>query len=423
LKADPERLAVLYAGCMVGRLWTEAGERLVFEYTDSWLADPDALAISLSLPLRREIYTDVRAGRFFANLLPEGRLRQLVTQRLGISGENDFVLLKAIGGECAGALSIVPEEEIGLTQAEEEYHPLSRKALSEMVAVGDALAFVAGEGKARLSLAGAQNKLPVYFEDGEYFLPVANSPSSHILKFPDPLFSRLQANEVLNTMLAAEVGLRVVEMELDDVEGEPVCRVTRYDRRRDDKGKIHRIHQEDFCQALGLSHRTKYEQEGGPSFEACFNLVGSSSVDPLLDAEQLLKWLIFNAAVGNADGHAKNLSLLYGEGGSIRLAPFYDLVCTRAYKRLGRELAMRIGETADPGQIRARDWNMLAESIGVGRNFLLDLAREVAECTLEATERVATKFRSRYGDSPAIQMVVPSIEKHARRLVTMLDRN
>ena len=422
MSPDPERLAVLYAGRMVGRLWTVADDRLVFEYTDTWLAGPDAFAISLSLPLRKETYTDAKAGRFFANLLPEGRLRQLVAQRLGISEENDFTLLKAIGGECAGALSIVPEEESGRTPVGEEYQPLSKKALSEMAAAGDALAFVAGEGKARLSLAGAQDKLPVYFEDGEYFLPVANSPSSHILKFPDPQFSHLQANEVLTTMLAAEVGLRVVEVELADIEGEPVCRVTRYDRRRDDKGKIHRIHQEDFCQALGLSHRTKYEQEGGPSFEACFNLVGDMSVDPLVDTEQLLRWLIFNAAVGNADGHAKNLSLLFGEVSSIRLAPFYDLVCTRAYKRLDRKLAMRIGETANPGQIRAKDWSMLAESIGVGRNFLLDLVGDVAEGTFEATEKAAKGFRSRYGDSPAIQMVVTSVEKQARRLVTMLDR-
>lgn len=422
MSPDPERLVVLYAGRMVGKLWMAADERLAFEYADSWLADPDAFSISLSLPLRKETYTDAKAGRFFANLLPEGRLRQLVAQRLGISEENDFILLKAIGGECAGALSIMPEEEFGRIPAREEYQPLSRKALSEMIAAGDALAFVAGEGKARLSLAGAQDKLPVYFEDGEYFLPVANSSSSHILKFPDPMFGHLQGNEVLTTMLAAEVGLRVVEVELDDVEGEPVCRVTRYDRRRDDKGKIHRIHQEDFCQALGLSHRTKYEQEGGPSFEACFNLVGDTSVDPLLDTEQLLKWLIFNAAVGNADGHAKNLSLLFGKRDSIRLTPFYDLVCTRAYKRLDRDLAMRIGETADPGQIRVGDWDMLAKSIGVGRKYLLDLVREVADGMHGATGRVATKFRSRYGDSPAIQMVVPSVEKQARRLVTMLDR-
>jgi serine/threonine-protein kinase HipA len=150
--------------------------------------------------------------------------------------------------------------------------------------------------------------------------------------------------------------------------------------------------------------------------------VGDTSVDPLLDTEQLLRWLIFNAAVGNADGHAKNLSLLFGERGSVRLTPFYDLVCTRAYKRLDRDLAMRIGETADPGQIRAGDWNMLAESIGVGRKYLLDQVREVADGVLEAIGRVATEFRSRYGDSPAIQMVVPSVEKHARRLVTMLDK-
>lgn len=417
----PECLAVLYAGRMAGKLWTATDGRLVFEYADLWLADAESFAVSLSLPLRKDAYTDERAGRFFANLLPEGRLRQLATRRLGISEENDFALLKAIGGECAGALSVVPEEGFDHVPAEYEYQPLSPKALSEIIIAGDALAFVAGEGKARLSLAGAQDKLPVYFEDGKYFLPVADSPSSHILKFPDPKFSHLQANEVLTTQLAAAVGLRVVEVELDDIEGEFVCRVTRYDRRRDEQGKIQRIHQEDFCQALGLSHRTKYEQEGGPSFGDCFKLVGDASADPLPDAEQLLRWLAFNAAVGNADGHAKNLSLLFGERGSIRLTPFYDLVCTRAYKRLDRAMAMRIGDTADPGQIRAKDWVMLAEGIGVGRRFLLDLVREVAERVLEVTKEVATGFQSRYGDSPAVQMVVPLVEKQARRLVTVLD--
>ena len=422
MSPDSEYLDVRYEGRTVGKLWTAPDGRLVYKYADSWLAGTNSFAISLSLPLREEGYSDETAGRFFANLLPEGRIRHLVARRLGISEENDFALLKAIGGECAGALSVVPEEESYQAPAEYDYQPLSQKALSEMLTAGDALAFVASEGKARLSLAGAQDKLPVYFRDGEYFLPVADSPSSHILKFPDPQFGHLQANEVFTTRLASAVGLRVVEVELDDVAGELVCRVTRYDRKSDAQGVIHRIHQEDFCQALGLSHKTKYEQEGGPSFADCFQLVSNASTEPLQDTEQLLRWLVFNAAVGNADGHAKNLSLLYGEKGSIRLTPSYDLVCTRAYGRLDRSMAMRIGETADPGQIRPQDWVLLAESIGVGRKFLLDLVGEMIERVREELGSVASGFRSSYGDSPVIQMVVPSVERQSRRLVTMLNR-
>ncbi len=37
--------------------------------------------------------------------------------------------------------------------------------------------------------------------------------------------------------------------------------------------------------------------------------------------------------IGNCDGHAKNFSLLR-EGDSLRLAPLYDLVSTRAYPAL-----------------------------------------------------------------------------------------
>ena len=422
MNPDTKYLDVRYEGRMVGKLWTAPDGRLVYKYADSWLADTNSFAISLSLPLREEGYTDETAGRFFANLLPEGRIRHLVTRRLGISEENDFALLKAIGGECAGALSVVPGEDGYQDPVEYEYQPLSQKTLSEMLIAGDVLAFVAGEGNARLSLAGAQDKLPVYFRDGKYFLPVADSPSSHILKFPDPQFGHLQANEVFTTRLASAVGLRVVEAELDNVAGELVCRVTRYDRRPDERGVVRRIHQEDFCQALGLSHKTKYEQEGGPSFVDCFLLVSNVSTEPLQDTEQILRWLVFNVAVGNADGHAKNLSLLYGEGGPVRLTPFYDLVCTRVYERLDRLMAMRIGETADPGQIRTQDWVLLAESIGVGRKFLLDLARDMIERVREALGNVAAGFRSSYGDSPVIQMVVPSVERQARRLVTMLNR-
>ncbi len=421
MSTETDRLAVLHAGGLVGRLWTASDQRLVFEYADEWLAGADSFAISQSLPLRRETYTDERAGRFFANLLPEGRLRQLVTMRLGLSVENDFALLKAIGGECAGALSVVVEQEHYSGAGEREYRPLSRQALADMLVTGDALPFVTGEGKLRLSLAGAQDKLPVYFKDGEYFLPLGDSPSSHILKFPNPDFAHLPANEVLTTRLAAAAGLRVVDAELDQVGSGFVCRVARYDRRLDRDGCIVRVHQEDFCQALGLGHRAKYEQEGGPSFTDCFGLLGRVSADPLMDAEQLLSWLAFNAAVGNADGHAKNRSLVYGHGGAIRLAPAYDLVCTRAYRRLDRALAMRVGGASDPGRIRGKDWSALAGSVGVGRKFLLQLVREVAEGVLDATGPLAGEFRSRHGDSPAVQMLVPVVEKQARRLVKLLD--
>jgi serine/threonine-protein kinase HipA len=415
-----ERLAVLHGSDPVGFLNKENDGRLVFEYSNSWLDSPDAFAVSLSLPLRREPFKDERPGRFFANLLPEGRLRSLVARRLGLSEENDYALLEAVGGECAGALSVLPENQSESLQATAEYTPLSTKELAEIAAAGEVLPFVTGERRTRLSLAGAQDKLPVLVEDGKYYLPVGNSPSSHILKFPNRDFSHLPANEVLITRLAEASGLRVVEVEWKVLGAGSACLVTRYDRRRNKSGSLVRIHQEDFCQAMGLSHTTKYEGEGGPLFSACFALVSKACTDPLPDTEQMLRWQAFNATVGNADGHAKNLSLLLETSHSIRLASFYDLVCTRAYRNLDRNLAMRVGGVADPGQIRGKDWIRLAGEIGVGGRFLLGLVREVAESVRSKLDTMAQEFRSRYGDSPAVQMVVQNAGKQARRIIRQL---
>ena len=118
----------------------------------------------------------------------------------------------------------------------------------------------------------------------------------------------------------------------------------RYDRFPSDNGEVLRAHQEDFCQALGYGHERKYQEDGGPSFAQCFGMLRDVSSDPATDLQHLLRWQIFNVLAGNSDGHAKNLSLLYTPDGEIRLAPFYDLVCTRAIDRIDHHLALSVGK-------------------------------------------------------------------------------
>jgi len=419
LKENAERLLVLHGGDQVGWLEKSSAGRMVFAYSKSWLDSPDAFGISLSLPLGREPFKDERPGRFFANLLPEGRLRSLVARRLGLSEDNDFALLEAIGGECAGALSVVPEDR-AKSRRPDGYTPLPAEELVEIANSGDVLPYVTGVKQTRLSLAGAQDKLPVLLDEGKLYLPEGNSASSHIIKFPSRDFAYLPANELLTTALARAAGLRVAEMEPLPLGNQLACLVTRYDRSRDGD-KLVRIHQEDFCQSLGLGHATKYEDEGGPSFATCYELAVGACNDPLQANEQLLRWHAFNATAGNADGHAKNVSFLLESSRSIRLAPFYDLVCTRAYQRLDSGLAMRVGGVSDPGQIRSEHWTRLAEEIGVGKSFLLELVREVADSVRGALPAVGDDFRSRYGDSPAIQMVSRAVDKQARRILGQLE--
>ena len=417
---DKEVLFVMYKENVVGRLWCGMHEEFVFEYSRQWLDSTGSFPVSLSLPFQDKAFSDQRVRRFFTNLLPEGALRRITAGRLGISEDNDFALLKAIGGECAGALSVVTQDNIDSAENESGYQLLSKDEITELVSERNIFSSVAGRTDARLSLAGVHDKLPVYVDNDRFYLPMGNSPSSHILKFPSRDFRHLPENEVFTSLLAKSTGLNVVDVELRTFGKKSVCLVTRYDRYTDSDGKLMRIHQEDFCQAMGLSHNTKYEQEGGPGFRDCYNLVTEVSDEPLPDDEQLLKWIVFNLVSKNADGHAKNLSLVHADGSSTRLAPFYDIVCTGAYGSLDRHLAMRIGKNADPGHVSAADWAQLSTEIGVGEKYLLDSVREATEHISDNLAGVADDFKSRFNDSPVLDTLPPLIRKQARRTQKLL---
>lgn len=405
-----ERLLVYFRDVLVGEL-RQLPSGVSFRYATSWRERPDAFAVSLSLPLDDAEHTTT----FFANLLPEANVRTLLARRLGLSEDNDFALLRAVGGECAGALTILPEDvEVRSTTA--DYEPLSKRRLTELARTYEALPRVDAEGHTRLSLAGAQDKLPVYVDGDRFFLPIGNSPSTHILKFPNRDFKHLPANEVLVMELARRVGVRTVSTRWYPAGEEGLCVVERFDRVRRPDGTVERLHQEDMCQALGVPASRKYEEEGGPSFTDVVELVREHSVDPLGDTLSLFEWLAYGAVVGNADGHAKNLALLHAHG--IRLAPFYDLVCTRAYDRIDRRLAMSIGGERDPDRLRRPHLHACARALDVKAGLLVDVFVRTGEAVLRELE--AAIEASGTGSSPAAERCRPIVRKQARRVLREL---
>jgi len=413
-------LNVFWGHRLVGRLALDSGEdRMSFTYAASWLTGEQAHPISLSLPLSEATYKGGAAHWFFTNLLPEGPLRQRLARRFGISADNDFALLACLGGECAGALAVVndnrPPEDKG-------YRPLADTDLEALTTPGgDELIELLGSGKARLSLAGAQDKVPVLLDDdGQLHLPLGGAPSSHILKLPNASFRHLCANEVLCSMIAGRCGLAVPEAILIRAGQNEACLVRRFDRLQVSDGTLARRHQEDLCQALGMPPTRKYETEGGPSFAACLELVRGHSTDPLADARSLLHWQVFNLLCGNADGHAKNIGLLYGEQGQLSLAPAYDLVCTRAYPTLDRHLAMGIGGQRDPGQVGRKQWEALTGELSLGRRYLPTLVEEMASKIPQHTQEAAAEFKALHGDSPAMEQVLKQVSKQARRTLQLL---
>lgn len=122
----------VYAGSrLVGRL---VSAPLSFAYEPSWLTANEAFQLSVSLPLRSEAFGEAEVRAFFFNLLPEGSVRRRLAGRLKISQGNDYALLAAVGGECAGALEILPGPPDA--EAHHEYAPLSDSQIAQLISSG-----------------------------------------------------------------------------------------------------------------------------------------------------------------------------------------------------------------------------------------------------------------------------------------------
>lgn len=398
---------------LVGRLHRDAVGRIGFEYSPEWRRDGFAISCSLPLEHGRPTAGDDAARRFFANLLPEGEARERVVRTLRIPN-TDFDLLRALGGECAGALALSTSESTPLARAVGRYRALSEDELANLAARRGYVPADKWGGRPRLSLAGAQHKCPVLVRGGACFLPVDDAPSTHILKFEVADFRSVPAYETFTTALAKAVGLEVADVELRSAGGRHFVEITRFDRVVESDGSVVRLHQEDFCQALGFGHERKYEADGGPSLADCVRLLRDTVADPVIDIERLMGWQAFNWLAGNSDGHAKNLALLHA-GRTIRLAPFYDLVCTRAIARLDRRLAMGMGGETDPGRISASHWEALAAECGIRPRFLQRLVEGLADRILDNLAPVRSDFESRYGPWPALQRIESVVVRQCRR--------
>ncbi|MDO9111186.1 MAG: type II toxin-antitoxin system HipA family toxin [Desulfatirhabdiaceae bacterium] len=401
---------------LVGKLRLDDRRRFVFQYDTCWLESPEAIPLSLSLPLRSQPYEDDVARPFFSNLLPEAGIRQAVARRLGVSEQNDFALLWALGGECAGAVFLLPEGQN--PAGDNDYVPLNEDTLHETIVSLPKQPLLAGIEGIRLSLAGAQSKLPVYIKNNVVHLPKSGSPSSHILKPPIRDLDGTVENEAFCMTLAGHMGLPIPRV-IVRTGKDTLYLIERYDRATDPVGNLVRIHQEDFCQALGVPPDQKYENEGGPSLKMCFGLLKEHSIRPAADIKVLLNWVVFNLLVGNADAHAKNIALLF-TGSGPKLAPFYDIICTAVYEGLTDKMAMRIGGENRPKWIQARHLEQFSQETGIKSRMVFSVLRGMAEAIVPASEEVSVKFQESYGEAPVIRKVLAVIQKHSRSILLTL---
>jgi serine/threonine-protein kinase HipA len=353
-------LAVRLNGVRIGLLEQTPVGKMRFQYDEGASA-----RLSIGMPIRPEPYDEIQTEAYFGGLLPESdAARKAIARRYGVNANNSFSLLKAIGYDCAGAVSLHALDD---TAPQLSVFPLEGRILSE-----DALArhiqelpqkplFLGVEGL-RLSLAGAQDKAAVCLIDNQVALPEQGCPTTHILKPVAQGFDGLVHNEYLCLQLAERIGLQVPHVEIRWVQDIPYLLIERYDRLIKDQ-TVRRVHQEDFCQALGIVSANKYQADGGPDLTACFNLLRSTA-QPVKDRNALASLVVFNYLVGNMDAHGKNFSLLHRDSQTVTLTPVYDVVCTRAYDELAQRMAMKIGGYYDPDDILPRHWERQCKAIG-----------------------------------------------------------
>jgi serine/threonine-protein kinase HipA len=378
-----ERLRVFLNDELLGELERQGPTRYRLHF------DPQAverhgegsIVLSTSLPLRDEAYPNGLTKPFFEGLLPEGVARREVARSVGVSETNGFGLLGAIGVDCAGAVVVLPpgvdrpaageilwlnEEQIAERLRDLPNHPLG----------------VDPEEGIRLSLGGVQQKLIVTrAASGAIGQPKGGAPSTHIIKPNQAGYTDIVANEAYGLRVARCAGLAAAKTEIVRYGEIDALLVERYDRTIAGDGRIVRLHQEDMCQALGILPSAKYENEGGPSLAAIFDLL--REIGTARDLNSLTRAALISFLLGNSDAHGKNYSLLY-TAGTVRLAPLYDIVSTAVYPGLTKRLAMSIAGKDDPDDIDQDAWLEMLRDNGFrpqARQLESDVA-EIVQCSV-----------------------------------------
>lgn len=409
-----KELSVYLHEIYVGKLLQDPYGNLSFLYDENYIAN-NYPAISVSLPLRRTSYEGTQVKAFFSGFLPDDMARHKLAKYLRVSDKNAFALLEIIGGECAGALSLYPQGVAPLASKKEDIEVLDQQKLHEILALLKKRPLLAGYDGLRLSLAGAQEKIAVGLQNNQITLIHGNTPTTHILK---PIIEDIDSsvhNELFCMRLAKLIGLDVPQVEIRTVKDMPYYLIERYDRIKGASGKTIRLHQEDFCQALGLMPEIKYEREGGPSIIQCKELLYNFSAHPAADQRKLLERIIFNYLIGNADAHGKNFSLLY-KGKKPELAPAYDLLSTAVYPHLSTKMAMKIGGKYDPEDVLLRHWHRLVPDTELAKKELEKQLHQLSKQCLEKAYALKASLAQEGISSPIFQDICLMIEKRSKRV-------
>lgn len=403
----------VYVGDIVGNDYSDA----VFSYADEYLNAANSRAISISLPLTKNTFDADRTRNFFEGLLPEGFIRRSVAEWMRADESDYLSILAGLGSECLGAIKIIDNN---LPKLAPHYIKLSKEEVKSLAREG-ATESVQLVTKAHLSLTGASGKVGLYYDEAndDWYLPIGEAPSTHIVKQSHVRLKKIVANEQFCLFTAKNLGIEIPEsfiVNLGSSKDEDILFATkRYDRKFGVENNIvdgltvpYRLHQEDFAQALGIPAKSKYEKNNGGYLRKLFDVIRKHSANPIDDQLKLWDICVFNYLIGNTDNHIKNISLLYSEDlKTIRLAPAYDIISTMIYDSSTEYMALSIGGIYNIRDIDRVAFERQAKEVGLGVSMAMKRFDNMAKNFKEALSKAGEALQSQgFEDIEEIQQKI-----------------
>jgi serine/threonine-protein kinase HipA len=393
-----------------------------FRYDPDWIVLRGAFPISVTMPLNSERIASDTFLPWAANLLPENEQLRTLGQILGMARSDVIGLLSAIGGDTAGALSIGQPGRTGTVQWRPVTAPEELEALIENLPNKP---FLVGDEGVSMSLAGGQTKLAVAVDNtGRICIPMNGSPSTHILKPDAPRLCGSVHNEAFCLTLARRMKIPTASITTGLAGKRTYLLARRYDR-ANMGGRWRRLHQEDYCQALGKPPTAKYEtnQTGicGPTLRDMFELTRQRMFPS--DTVRLLDLVIFNVLTCNTDAHAKNYSIML-RGSGASLAPMYDVMCGEVWENVTKHMVHKIGGINRADYLTGRHWQHLARECGLNPGEALERVATLAKSVISEAETAESEVAAMpAGGHEILYRTRQAIERRALGLLASLNGN
>jgi len=394
-----EELIAILDGRETGRVARDGRGRLTFTYNEAWRAAADTYPLSISMPLALAEHGHAKIDPFLWGLLPDNEMiLDHWARKFHVSARNAFGLIACVGEDCAGAIQFVPPERLEaiLGEAPSPIEWLDEAAIAQRLRAlrEDHSAWRIPRDTGQFSLAGAQPKTALLFDDNRWGVPSGRVPTTHILKPPTGEFDGHAENEHFCLELGRALGLPVVDSRIMRFQDEVAIVVERYDRIRTAAG-LRRVHQEDMCQALAIPPTRKYQNEGGPGIRDIIELLKTYSTSVAEDVRTFLDAVAYNWLIAGTDAHAKNYALLIGAESRVRLAPLYDVASVLPYPDIDIErvkFSMKLGGEYRLRNIGLYHWRRLADELRVDPDAMIqrvdDFARQLADHVADITRRM-----------------------------------